>query len=50
MKNFAQGRGGWEKNRGHMADIPRIIFSTQRRDWAKEPFMDGHMLAQPIPA
>jgi hypothetical protein len=32
---------GGKNNREHMADIPRIIFSTQRRDWAKEPFMDG---------
>jgi hypothetical protein len=34
-------KAGGKKNRRHMADIPRIIFSAQRRDWAKEPFMDG---------
>jgi hypothetical protein len=35
---------GGKNSRGHMVDIPRIIFSTQRRDWVKEPFMDGREL------
>jgi hypothetical protein len=31
MRDFAQGRGGWKKNRGHMADIPRIIFPPNEK-------------------
>jgi hypothetical protein len=41
-----KAEAGGKNHRGHMADIPRIISFAQQRDWAKEPFMDGHYLIQ----